>query len=170
MLPFSVICTWSPKKWDWNPLTLIGWAIERITRGGPSHVRLYLCKDIFWEVTFPHPRFGHMSEIEEGVRIEIGRHKDLPLELFEGLKSRAMAEMIRINKTFYDVPELAVEQLLDEMGIDHVDHSDPKAFVCSSGVNYIHALIGYSFAEGLVSPQDIRKSKFYRKEESEIGH
>ena len=166
MRPFDMIMTW-PKRWNF-----ISWFITWITRGGPSHVRVY-CKGLFedfefFEVTFPRGRFGYMNEIDpKYYKVEIGRHSELFYPLPKELSDKGLKTMISLSDIDYDVGELAFSQLFDELGIDHTDQSSQEKFVCSSGAEHILASMNFPFcpSEQLVSPQDIRKSKFYVKVE-----
>ena len=168
--PFDVIMTWP------NKFYFISWIISQITRGGPSHVRVYtkgLYQDFdFWEVTWPKVRWGYMDEIDPRLyRIEYGRHSQLFYPLPDELARRGLLEMIRLEGSLYDIGELAFSQFFDEIGVDHTDQSDPTRFVCSSGAEHILAQMGFPFcaSDMLVSPQDIRRSPVYvkvRKEDS----
>src|SRR5512139_683779 len=160
--PFDVIMTW-PKKW--NP---ISWVISSITGKGPSHVRVW-CRGLyenydFWEVTFPKCRFGYLSEIDPRFyRIEYGRHSDLFYPLPLEIQNRGLQAMLKLCGTLYDLGELSFSQFFDEIGLDHTDQSEPERFVCSSGAEHVLASMDFPFcpSDMLVSPQDIRKSKFY---------
>jgi len=169
---FDVILTWKRGN-------IISEIISFFTRKGPSHVRtwtrgLYENFD-FFEVTFPKPRFGYMAEIDfKEYRIEIGRHQNLPYPIPDDMVKIAIDEMIKLrDNTFYDVGEL-FEHLLEEVGIDSVDNSNPDHFVCSSGDEHIRKMWNkkeYLWCpdQQLVSPQDIRESPFYRKVKYSVG-
>lgn len=163
--PLDLIFTWgrSSKTEDLASL-VVKEAIEGIT-GGPSHVRLYLYNDVFWEFTVPRCRFGKLAEIDlEKVDVEVGYHifaEDLDPESVIQLNDEAE----KLTGTPYDVLEL-FDHLADEIGLDHKQDSDPEKFVCSTGVEHLFRLIEIPFRpdlpEQLVSPQDIRESRFYR--------
>ena len=168
--PFDCIFTW-PKRWNF-----ISWFITWITGGGPSHVRLYIkglgIKDEngreydFIEATWPKVRFGFMEEVDPKLyRIEYGRHSELPYPVPQELEDKAIAEMKRLIGVLYDLGELAFSQFFDELGIDHIDHSDPERPVCSSLAEHILGVLTYFFcpSDQLVSPADIMRSKFYVK-------
>jgi len=162
--PLDLIFTWgrSSKAQDLGTL-IVQEAIEGVTRG-PSHVRLYLGDDVFWEFTMPACRYGQLHEIDLGrVDVEVGYHG---LYLFdEKIAQKIRAEARRLIGTPYDTWEL-FDHLLDELGIDHEQDSDPRRFVCSTGVEHLFRTAGIPFRpdlpEQLVSPQDIRESRFYR--------
>jgi hypothetical protein len=169
--PFDVIMTW-PVKWNF-----ISWFIIWITHGGPSHVRVY-CKGLgfyrddkeldFFELTWPKGRFGFMNEISPGdYKIEYGRNSELFYPLPDELKNKGKNAMKALEGTWYDGGELALSQFFDEIGLDHTDNSDPTRFVCSSAAEHILSTMNFPFcvSDQLVSPQDIRKSKFYVKVE-----
>ncbi len=162
--PFDMIMTW-PRKWNF-----LSWFITWVTGGGPSHVRVYtkgLYQDYdFWEVTWPKVRWGYLSEIDpKQYRIEYGRHSQLFYPLPVEIQEKGIAEMQRLEGSLYDLGELAFSQFFDEIGLDHTDQSDPKKFVCSSGAEHILTTMNFPFcvSHELVSPQDIRNSKFYMK-------
>lgn len=170
--PFDVIST-TIKRMQ-GPDDFISEGITLIT-GGPSHVRLY-CKGLhedfdFWEVTYPKCRFGYISEINrDDYQVEIGRHKDLPFPLPQELLDKGLAEMLNVEGSLYDIGELFFSQLFDIIGLDHSDQSDPKKFVCSSGIEHILTTMNFPFCpdDYLVSPEDIIKSICYeRVEENE---
>jgi len=178
--PFDVILTWKRGNF-------ISEIISFFTRKGPSHVRTWikgLYKDFdFFEVTFPEPRFGYIRELDlKKYRIEVGRHKNLPCPVPDEMVRIAIDEMIRLTeKTKYDVGELW-ENLLEELGIDSVDNSNPEHFVCSSGDEHnrkmwkefekLYGVLTWCPEQQLVSPQDIRESDYYiklgRKERKEV--
>ena len=166
--PFDVIMTQLKDKPD-EIEEIVSEIITWLT-GGPSHVRVY-CKGLhedfdFWEVTYPHCRFGYMKEIDyKSYEVEIGRHKELPFPLPQDLCDKGIAAMLKLEGTDYDLGELFFSQLFDLIGIDHTDQSDPNKFVCSSGAEHIFITMGYPFCPGdlLVSPEDIVKSLYYEK-------
>ena len=169
--PFDLIMTW-PKRWNF-----ISWIITWITGGGPSHVRVY-CRGLgfyneegkeldFFELTWPKGRFGFMKEINPSeYKIEYGRHSELFYPLPDEFRDKGIAAMKELDGTLYDVGELGFSQFFDQIGLDHTDQSDPKMKVCSSAAEYIFACMTFPFcpSDQLVSPQDIRESKFYRNE------
>ena len=168
---FDVILTWP--KHPTGFIGLLSRIITWVTRKGPSHVRTYikgLYKDYdFFEVTYPHSRFGYMSEVDpKEYRIEIGRHRGLPSPLPKELSDIAILEMWKIEGSNYDAFELW-EHLLDEAGIDSIDNSVPNKYVCSSGNGHIMYWMGYPWhikgkIVSLLSPQDIRESDEYVRE------
>jgi hypothetical protein len=168
--PYDLLFTWRHFLDAENPLDLaVSKAIEWITEG-PSHVRLYLGQGpfgekTFWEVTYPKCRFGSLNEIDLAVcDLEIGYH--IYSWLLEPEEEWAIiSEAQKLIGRKYDVMEL-FDHLLDELGIDHKQDSDPDRYVCSTGVVHLFRRAGLYFwrdlPEQLISPQDIRESKFYR--------
>jgi len=163
--PLDLIFTWGRSSKAENLVDLVvEEAIEGVT-GGPSHVRLYLGQGCLWEFTLPECRYGTLDEIDFGkFDIEVGYHimaVDLAVERVLIIHEEAE----RLIGTKYDTAEL-FDHLLDEIGLDHRQDSDPEKFVCSTGVEHLFRLAGISFrpdeAPQLVSPQDIRESRFYR--------
>lgn len=163
--PFDVIMTW-PKKWN-----LISWLISFITRGGPSHVRVYTkgipgAKGEFWEVTWPRTRWGDMDEINPKLyKIEIGRHSQLFDPLPPEIAQRGLITMLQLEGGMYDLGELAFSQFFSELSLDSSDQSDPERYVCSSGAEFVLASMGFPFcaSDRVVSPADIRRSPVYVK-------
>ena len=162
--PLDLIMTWgrSSKAPDLSRL-LIQEGIEGLTRGGPSHVRLYVGEGRIWEVTYPVCRYGVLAEIDlRECDVEVGYHDGVE-SASEEQRRLILLAADRLVSSRYDVGEL-IEHLFDELGLDTKDHSDPARFVCSSGVEYCFRKAGLGFCpeEELVSPEDIRLSPHYR--------
>ncbi len=149
-----------------DPGDILSGAISSIT-DGPSHVRIYVGEGVFWEVTFPACRFGEMSELDEAYRaeydVEIGRHSVLPDPLPINLFQRALIAMSKLEGAPYDLPELAVTQFLNALGLRSIDLFR-SLFVCSSGAEDIFRQIRRPWCPGqkIVSPLNIAESPFYR--------
>jgi len=165
---YDLIMTW-PKLENHDLSTfVISGGIMLFTGGGPSHVMIYRERRLIWEVTWPKPRVvGAEAWNTENYDIEIGFHwvaeyqRDKFLKFNAPLMDQQMRKILTLGKT-YDIWELGW-QLLDELGIYHLDKSDQSRFVCSSGVESVWKAGGLPFRpdQKLVSPQDIRMSKDY---------
>jgi hypothetical protein len=160
--PLDLIFTWQHSSQAPDVASIaIGETIEAVTRG-PSHVRLYINDDVFWEFTVPTCRWGHLQEIDLAhCDLEIGYHV-FTWRMTPEHRERIVEEAKRLIGTPYDIPELW-EQLLHEWGIDDADDSRKDRFVCSSGVEHVFRHIGLGFRphHSLVSPEDIRESPDY---------
>lgn len=158
--PYDVILTWP--QWENHDLAtfIISGAISLFTGWGPTHVMLMVGPSLIWEVTYPYTRFAPASLWNvEDYDIEIGYHKDFSLDK-HALK--ILNTITELTGTPYDVGEL-FWHALDELGIYSMDKSSPHRWVCSSGINYAFTQAGIPFStEQLVSPANIRSSKYYK--------
>jgi hypothetical protein len=160
----DLIFTWGRSSHAQDIWTLVMQeSIEGFT-SGPSHVRLYIGEGRFWEFTLPACRYGDVKEIDlHKVDLEVGDHR-MADSLSTGQREALLMEAQRLIGTPYDVQEL-FEHLLQEWGMDLEDDSDPRRFVCSSGIEHLFRVAGIPFRpdDPLVSPQDIRHSPHYER-------
>jgi len=121
-------------------------------------------RNTLWHVTSPSCRYDPLSSLldkMDKIDLEIGHHKNL--DKITRKNRRVIREACAgLQGTPYDYTELFFH-LLQELELSDKDLSDPKLFVCSSGLRYVLSKGGLWFCrkDPLPSPQDIRKDKNY---------